>query len=89
MQPKAKKFYPEKIDSKPKQALYDNLDQNIELAVTLDSEIRKKKDHDWRGNTMKKRKVEIIIRKVLNNFNIDDEAKVSEILELVVNQNEY
>ncbi|MBX9866495.1 MAG: HsdR family type I site-specific deoxyribonuclease, partial [Burkholderiales bacterium] len=89
LQPEAKKSYPEGIDSKPKQALYDNLDQNNELAITLDNEIRKEKDNDWRGTILKKRKVEIIIRKALNDFNIDDEAKVAEIFELVVNQSEY
>ena len=89
LQPEAKKSYPEGIDSKPRQALYDNLDQNVELAITIDSEIREKKDNDWRGTTIKKRKVEIIIRNALNDFNINDEAKVAEIFELVVNQSEY
>lgn len=89
LQPEAKKSYPEGINSKPQQAFYDNLAQNIELAVTLDNEIRRHKDHDFRGNMLKERKIKNIIRKILNDFNIDDEDKVSDIFELVVNQSEY
>lgn len=44
--PNVKKTYPEKLDTKSKQALYDNLDKNEDLAILLDDKIRKTKDDD-------------------------------------------
>lgn len=87
--PKAKKSYPKDIDSKPKQALYDNLEQNEELSIVMDERIRYTKDDDWRGTHIKRRKVEIAIKNVLNDFDITDEAEIARIFELVSNQREY
>ena len=57
IQPNTKKNYPIKIDSKSKQALYDNLGENEDLAVSLDEKIISTKDDDWRGTHIKRRKV--------------------------------
>jgi type I restriction enzyme R subunit len=81
--------YPQGIDTKPKQALYDNLWEDAELAVVMDEQIRYTKDDEWRGTTMKRRKVEITIRKVLKENGITDEADVKRIFEIVTSQKEY
>jgi type I restriction enzyme R subunit len=87
--PNTKVSYPKDIDTKPKQALYDNLEKNIELATALDDRIVSTKDNDWRGTFIKRRKVEIVIRQVLNESGISDESEVNRIFELVTNQKEY
>jgi type I restriction enzyme R subunit len=81
--------YPPGIDTKPKQALYDNLGEDAELAVVMDEQVRYTKDDEWRGTTMKRRKVEIVIRKVLKENGITDEADVKRIFEIVSSQKEY
>jgi type I restriction enzyme, R subunit len=53
--------YPSALDSYAKHALYDNFNQNEELALVLDSEIRSTKKDDWRGN--KEREVKYALKK--------------------------
>lgn len=89
IQPNTKKSYPNTIDTKPKQALYDNLDNDLELAIQLDEKIRTIKDDDWRSTHIKRRKVEIAIRQVLEENNRKDEGLLSEIFDIVSNQNDY
>jgi type I restriction enzyme R subunit len=89
IQPNAKKSYPRDIDTKPRQALYDNLKENEKLSVVMDEQIRYTKDDDWRSTHIKRRKVEIAIRQVLKEFGITDETEVNRIFELVSNQREY
>ena len=72
--------------SKPKQALYDNLDKNEELANELDQQIRDTKDDDWRSTHIKRRKVEIAIRQVLESNGINDELMLSKVFDIVSNQ---
>jgi type I restriction enzyme R subunit len=78
--------YPSTINTKPKRALYDNLNKDEELAIDLDNKICMVKDDDWRGTLIKRRKVEITVRKALNHYGITDEAEVKRIYELVFNQ---
>ena len=40
--------YQKSVDTRARQALYDNLDKNEELAIALDNEIRQTKKDDWR-----------------------------------------
>jgi type I restriction enzyme R subunit len=87
--PNTKVIYPKDIDTKPKQALYDNLQKNEELSIAMDEKVRYTKDNDWRGTHIKRRKVEIAIRKVFQDFGINDESEVERIFELVSNQREY
>lgn len=89
IQPNTKKSYPKDIDTKPKQALYDNLEENEELSIVMDEEVRYIKDDDWRSTQIKRRKVEIAIRQVLAKYGITDEAIVEKIFEIVSNQREY
>jgi type I restriction enzyme R subunit len=89
IQPNTKKTYPTTIDTKPKQALYDNLDKNEKLANELDQQIRDTKDDDWRSTHIKRRKVEIAIRQVLVSNGINDEMLLSKVFDIVLNQSEY
>ena len=76
--------YPKTLDTRAKRALYDNLDQNEELAMVLDYEIIYTKKDDWRGNKIKEKEVLYAIKK-----HIKDKEKLKEIFELAKNQPEY
>lgn len=89
IQPNTKKSYPQNIDTKPKQALYDNLDENEELAVAMDERVRYEKDDDWRSTHIKRKKVQLAIKDVLEEYGITDEAVECKLFDLVSNQNEY
>lgn len=89
IQPDTKKNYPGEINSKTRQALYDNLDENESLSIAMDNEVTYGKDDDWRGTHIKRRKVELIIKRVLNEFGIEDEDAAMKIFELVKNQRDY
>ena len=89
IQPNTKKSYPKDIDTKPKQALYDNLEENKEIAIELDEKIRIEKDDDFRDTHIKRRKVELVIKEVLEKYGITDEEMAARIFEIVLNQPEY
>ena len=89
IQPYTKKTYPKGIDTKAVQALYDNLEENEELSIEMDKQIRYTKDDDWRGTFIKRRKIEIIIRQVFAAYGITDEEEVTRIFEIVSNQRAY
>ncbi len=76
--------YPQKINSKARQALFDNLDRDEDLAIKLDNAIKAKKKDSWRGNAVKEKEVKLVIQNILN-----DEDKACEIFAIVCKQNEY
>lgn len=82
--------YPAGIDTSARQALYDNLGQDIELAIRLDERVRAVKKADWRGNTFKEREVRNAIAAVLHTQVRDlGGTDTDAVLELVKNQNDY
>jgi type I restriction enzyme R subunit len=78
------KKYPKTLDTRAKRALYDNLDQNVDLAVLLDYEIIYTKKDDWRGTEIKKREVRYAIKKHIKN-----DAEAERIFEIVKSQPDY
>lgn len=76
--------YPQALNTHARRALYDNLDQNEELAVRLDQAILNVRQDDWRGNLFKERAVRRVIRDLLQ----DDDA-TERIFQLVKNQADY
>lgn len=89
IQPNTKKSYPKDVDTRPKQALYDNLEGNEELSILMDEKVRYVKDDDWRSTHIKRRKVELAIKDVLEKHSITDETILSKIFDIVSNQKEY
>lgn len=63
--------YPVTLKSKAQKALYDNLDEskNVQLALKIDKEIMSRKKDNWRGDKIKEREVENIIKQVLVQYN--------------------
>ena len=84
--PQKTKEYPAEINTKPRRALYDNLNNNEPLAIALDNRIRITMDDEWRNTLMKRRKVEIAIRQVMHQHDITEIREVKRIYELVYNQ---
>ncbi|NLO02539.1 MAG: HsdR family type I site-specific deoxyribonuclease [Bacteroidales bacterium] len=76
--------YPKVLDTRARRALYDNLDQNEELALLLDYEVIYTKKDAWRGNMIKEREVLFAIKK-----HIKEEEKLKQIFEIVKNQPDY
>lgn len=77
--------YPTSIDSRAKQSLYDNLDNDVDLVTRIDTAIRYTKKADWKGNRFKSRDVENAVREELGDSRVDFEA----IMELIKNQQDY
>lgn len=76
--------YPKTIDTPAKKALFDNLDQDENLAVRIDAAIRHTKKADWIGNRVKEREVAKAVSEELK-----DDSRLFEVMELVKNQYEY
>jgi len=81
--------YPDSINSKAKRALYDNLDDNEDLAISVHKSILKSKQDDWRGPKIKQKQVWFAIQKALIEFDIEDKSEVDRIFKLAINQDEY
>ncbi len=76
--------YPTSLDTHAKRALYDNLENDEDLALALDAEIQHTKKDGWRGNKIKEKEVRYVIRNHLK-----DEDLTNQIFDLVKNQSEY
>jgi type I restriction enzyme R subunit len=55
----------------------------------MDEKVRYVKDDDWRSTHIKRRKVELAIKEVLEQYGINDEAIIDKIFDLVSHQKEY
>jgi type I restriction enzyme R subunit len=77
--------YPDSINSKGKQSLYDNLDEDEALVVAIDVVIRHTKKDGWNGDMMKERELKRAIKKELG----DKVDMIDQIMELVKHQDEY
>lgn len=77
--------YPKSMDTKAKQALYDNLEEDEALSIALDTVIRHTKKDGWMGDMMKERELKRAIRKELGH----KADKIDEIFEIIKHQDEY
>jgi type I restriction enzyme R subunit len=83
--PESQTVYPASINSPARRALFDNLDQNEELAVKVDTAIRNVKKDDWRGMRAKRIEVRNAIRSVLG----DNDGLVVAIYRIAESQRDY
>lgn len=84
--PEKSVHYPSSVNSKAKQALYDNLGQNEELALALHAGVLDSLEDDWRGNRGKERRIKIAIRECLPNLT---EEELKKLFNIIKSQNEY
>jgi type I restriction enzyme R subunit len=76
--------YPKSLNTRAKQALYDNLGNDESLALAVDYAVVSSKKDDWRGHKVKEKEVRYAVNHVLNDDQLTDS-----IFELVKNQNDY
>jgi type I restriction enzyme R subunit len=76
--------YPVSLNTAARRALYDNLNQNEELAILLDSIIHQVKNEGWRDGGIKEKKVRLAVNGI-----IQDDAKTDELMKIIKAQSEY
>lgn len=82
--PSSNVSYPAKIDTKAKQALYDNLNNDESLALVMDETIRYNKLDGWRDGGIKEKKLRIEINKIIN-----DPKQTMIVMDIIKAQSEY
>lgn len=85
IKPTSSPDYPPTLNTPALRSLYDNLEQDEDLARAINTAVLKTKKEGWIGNRFKEREVENVIRNQLGDRNIS----VANVLELVKNQREY
>lgn len=82
--PSSSTDYPTTVNSRAKQALYDNLESNELLALRLDQVIQENKLDGWRDGGIKEKKLMLAVNTVIN-----DPDKTLELMEIIKAQSEY
>ena len=82
--PSSSNDYPSSIDSRAKQALYDNLESDEHLALKLDQVIQENKLDGWRDGGIKEKKLMLAVNVVVN-----DPDKTLELMEIIKALSEY
>ncbi|TLP79750.1 type I restriction endonuclease subunit R [Maribacter sp. ACAM166] len=82
--PSSSSNYPSNLDTRAKQALYDNLESNEHLAITVHSTIIENKLDGWRDGGIKEKKLMLAVGKVVNDIDT-----TLHIMEIIKAQNEY
>jgi type I restriction enzyme, R subunit len=77
--------YPDSVNSMAKQALYDNLGNDAELAAKIDNAVRFTKKAEWLGDRFKEREIANAIRESTAGYDVD----IEKVMELVRAQKEY
>ncbi len=76
--------YPASLKTPAQKALYDNLEEDENLSLVLDSTIQYTKNAGWRDGGIREKKVKLAVLAVLK-----DEAKTEEMMKIIKAQNEY
>jgi type I restriction enzyme R subunit len=75
---------PPEVKTAGMRALYNNLDNNLELAIKIDSALRTNSPADWRGHNAKENVVKNELYQILNNVD-----EVERIFKIIKEQVEY
>ncbi|MFT7035620.1 MAG: type I restriction enzyme R subunit [Cyclobacteriaceae bacterium] len=76
--------YPQKINTSARKALYDNLEEDEELAITLDNVIKTSKLDGWRDGGIKEKKLGMAVFQLLN-----DKELTAHLMTIIKAQHEY
>ncbi|AWH72621.1 restriction endonuclease subunit R [Dokdonia sp. Dokd-P16] len=82
--PSSSSNYPDTLNTRAKQALYDNLENNEHLALTVHSTIIENKLDGWRDGGIKEKKLMLAVGRVVNDIDT-----TLHIMEIIKAQNEY
>ena len=75
---------PEILTTQSQRALYNNLRNDVSLAMACDEAVQYSKQDNFRGDLVKERNIKKALYNVLN-----DEVEVERIFQIIVNQKEY
>lgn len=78
--------YPRTIETKGKQALYDNLEQDEDLALLVHNTVMITRRDDFRGNLLKEREILVALKQVLPVYS---DKQLKDIFEIIKNQDEF
>lgn len=84
--PEESSYYPSSINTKSKQALYDNLGKDESKAILVHEAILSSRSADFRGNPIKERAIKIALKNALTDMSSED---LQNLFEIVKNQHEY
>ena len=84
--PEDSSYYPDAMNTRAKQALYDNLGKDAAKANSVHEAIMSSRSADFRGNPIKERAVMIALRVMLPDMSPDE---LKSLFEIVKNQHEY
>jgi type I restriction enzyme, R subunit len=84
--PEESLYYPSAIDSKAKQALFDNLERDETKALAVHEAVLRSRSEGFRGKRLKEKAIKIEIKKVLPELSNED---LEALFELIKNQHEY
>jgi len=84
--PSESESYPNEVNTRGKQALYDNLGKNTDRALVLHDAINSSRYDSWRGDIRKEKAIKIAIKKVLPEITVQE---LKDLFEIIKNQNEY
>jgi type I restriction enzyme, R subunit len=84
VEPSSGESYPNSINTRAKQSLYDNLNSDEELATVLDRVIIDNKLDGWRDGGIKEKKLMLAVNRV-----ISDPDKTLELMEIIKAQSGY
>ncbi|MBL1144969.1 MAG: HsdR family type I site-specific deoxyribonuclease [Bacteroidetes bacterium] len=76
--------YPSTLDTPAKRSLFDNLDQDVVLALAVDSIIHQNKLDGWKSSPLKERKLNIAINSIIEN-----QERTDELMKIIKVQVEY
>jgi type I restriction enzyme R subunit len=83
-EPSSGESYPNSINTRAKQALYDNLENNESLANILDETIRYNKLDGWRDGGIKEKKLMLAVNGI-----VADAEKTLALMDIIKAQREY
>jgi type I restriction enzyme R subunit len=73
--------YPASLGSPRKRALYDNLNQDLELTLAMEEEIRSAARDGWRTHPLKRRAIKRAIQRVLDGHETFDPERILTLVE--------
>ncbi|MEH6814128.1 MAG: type I restriction endonuclease [Motiliproteus sp.] len=84
-QPEGTTSYPGSIDTRGKQALYDNYGQDEILVTKVDTAVHSTKKDGWKSNPFKARNVKYAVEEQAASYSVD----IDGLMDLIKNQPEY
>jgi type I restriction enzyme R subunit len=83
-QPESTSAYPSSLNTKAKRALYDNLNQDENLAVLMDAQVKYVKKDNWQGSVIKEKELKLAVKSLL-----PDPDDLDRVFDIIKKNDEY